>query len=1612
MNNELNNELNKELSNELSNVTNGMSYETNNVKSEINYETSNVTKNLSGARFSNGLYDETMEHDACGIGLIASIKGVASHRIVQMGCEILTNLAHRGAEAADGKTSDGAGILTQIPADFFAKHLEFYAPMSQQPWAVGMIFFPWSSHQPIESQAKIQAQQTVFNDLALQLGLKVWGWRLVPVNSKVVANADLHSDVLSSDVISTDTEPKIYQVFLQLQDLKSDEIKLVQLRRMAEKQLREFEGTRHPQTGQVLSQFTVVSLSSSTIVYKGLMLPQLLADYYLDLQDPDFTSAVALVHSRFSTNTLPAWELAHPFRYLCHNGEINTLRGNIHWMKARKLASENLQTNLLPLIREGVSDSSALDQALELLLASGHHLAEAIMMLVPEAWENDSEISTDVKNFYSFYSSRMEPWDGPAALCFTDGKIAGATLDRNGLRPSRYHVMDDDLFVLSSEAGVLNLPSEHVIRRGRLGPGKMILIDMEAGRLIENDEIKQWVSTQHAYGDWYQQEIIDSDLILAKNDVNAAATATSMTTQSINSDRAMLMLTAQGYTEEEVRMVLTPILNDGEEATSSMGSDTPLAILSTQPQLLFKYFRQLFAQVTNPPMDPIRERSVMSLQVILGGKSSPFILPQQQEQEMDRKELHKKIKLKSPILLETQFVAIQKQDVIHCATLDLTFNYHDQNSFIENFQKHLLQLIKQAKDLVSKNHGLLILSDERLMSANQSMNATMFASMNDSMNTQSEDSKSKLSALPVLLVVSAIHQELVRHSLRTQTSIVVDSSEVRDVHQLACCIGFGAEAIYSRAVLQLFAKNEKQKINYQKAMEKGLLKILSKMGIATISSYCGAQIFEALGLSTELVNSYFQGTASRIGGLTLQTLALETYARFEMAQGRSTLPTGGEIHARAQGEMHLWNPHSITRLQKSTQENNYQTYKSFSQEVQRTSLSQLRGLLEFKTSSHGSGSLSSPLSLMDVESAASIVKRFTTGAMSFGALSKEAHETLAIAMNRIGAKSNSGEGGEDSSRFQPEENGDSKNSAIKQVASGRFGVTADYLVHASELQIKMAQGAKPGEGGQLPGYKVDAVIAKMRHSTPGVTLISPPPHHDIYSIEDLAQLIFDLKNINPQARISVKLVSTPGVGTIAAGVAKAHADKILISGDGGGTGASPLSSIKYAGSPWELGLAEAHQTLTMQGLRQKVIIETDGQLRNGWDVAMAAALGAQEFGFSTAPLIVEGCIMMRKCHLNTCPTGVATQDPELRKKFTGTPEAVIRYFFFVAEELREILAMLGLRTVNELIGRVDLLQKISLPKQTPSTIESSVSSLWYEKLKSVDLSKILHINKNLGSNKTVMIKDVLANQLDHQLIAQWQSGALTKKVIPVKNTDRTIGTMLSWAVTKKYGQKGLPQDSILLSLAGTAGQSLGAFLAPGITLQLAGEANDYVGKGLSGGRIIIAPHLKYSSDVIAGNTCLYGATSGELFVAGSVGERFAVRNSGAQAVVEGTGDHACEYMTGGSVIVLGMTGKNFAAGMSGGVAYVLDETSDFHLRCNQLMVEISEVSTDPDFEFLFHQIHRHYLLTGSEKAEKILQSWGHWRGQFKKIISYELLQIQKQQLSTELQLKSQPEVSL
>jgi glutamate synthase domain-containing protein 2/glutamate synthase domain-containing protein 1/glutamate synthase domain-containing protein 3 len=1470
-----------------------------------------------------GLYDPQFEHDACGVGFVVDIAGRKSNEIVRRSLQVLVNLQHRGAKGCEANTGDGAGILIQIPHDFLkaeCKKLGIGLP-SPGNYGVGSVFLPRDSYTQRWCKEIVEAAIT-------RAGQKVLGWRDVPTNNEPIGDS------------AKAVEPVFKQVFIgrdpYLKTVDDFERKLYLIRKRIEK---------------TTTELYFDSLSARTLIYKGMLSAEQMETYFPDLADPRVASALAVVHQRFSTNTFPSWSLAHPFRYISHNGEINTLRGNINWMKAREalfesdLFGEDIK-DLLPVIVEGGSDSAMFDNAVEMLVMTGRSLAHAMMMLIPEAWDGHETMSDEKKAFYEYHSCIMEPWDGPASMVFTDGVVIGATLDRNGLRPSRYYVTKDGLVVMASEVGVLDIPAENILLKGRLQPGKMFLIDTRQGRIIEDAELKHSIATAKPYREWLNKNIVRlSDL--PGHPVPEPSHATVLLRQQVF-----------GYTHEDLRILMAPMAHKGEEAVGSMGTDTPLAVLSDRQPSLFNYFKQLFAQVTNPPLDAIREELVTSMSTALGPERN-LLNPEPESCRM--------IKILSPIIDNDDLAKVRNisHESFRAVTLPMRFKVAERG---KGMRRALADLCQTATAAIRSGATILILSDRQI--------------------------DKDYAPIPSLLATSGLHHHLVREGARTKATLIVETGDAREVHHYCLLIGYGASAINPYLAFEtiddmirqglLTGLDHRKAVNhYTKAVKKGVLKVMSKMGISTLQSYRGAQIFEAIGLDQKFVDIYFTNTPSRISGIGLDEIAEETLERHRLAfparpMRLPDLDWGGQYQWRNDGEYHMYNPDSIHKLQYSTRTNNYKIFKEYTELINAASarLCALRGLMDLKFAEN-------PIPLEEVEPAESIMKRFATGAMSFGSISKEAHETLAIAMNRIGGRSNTGEGGEDPARYIPDPNGDSRSSAIKQVASARFGVTSQYLVNANELQIKMAQGAKPGEGGQLPGYKVDEVIARVRHSTPGVGLISPPPHHDIYSIEDLAQLIYDLKNSNPRARISVKLVSEVGVGTIAAGVAKAHSDVVLISGDSGGTGASPLTSIKHAGIPWELGLAETHQVLVQNNLRSRIIVQTDGQLKTGRDVVIAALLGAEEYGFATSALIVSGCIMMRVCHLNTCPVGVATQDPVLREKFTGKPEYVVNYFRMIAEEARELMAKLGFRTVDEMIGRRE---KLDLRK-----------AIDHWKAQKLDLTPILqmpevpaHIptrrihEQDHGLDKAVdnLLLELAKDALQHKTPVQLQ--------LPIRNANRTVGTILGSEVTRRYGAEGLPDDTIKIRFTGSAGQSFGAFLPKGISLTLEGDANDYFGKGLSGGRLIVFPPtratFKAEENIIVGNVVLYGATSGEVFIRGVAGERFAVRNSGAVAVVEGVGDHGCEYMTGGRVVVLGRTGRNFAAGMSGGIAYVIDENGDFSQRCNLEMVDLESLEDAQEEELIKDLLLRHLLLTKSARAQQVLDSWTEYRGKLVKIM--------------------------
>ena len=1517
----------------------------------------------SGKPAQQGLYNPTNERDACGVGFVAHIKGKKSHDIVQKGLELLTNLTHRGATGYDPKLGDGAGLLMQMPDAFMRKEaakLGITLPAAGQ-YAVANVFLP-------QAAENCQACVSLIAKIVAEEKQNLLGWRDTPVNNSNIAQA------------ARDVEPTMRQLIIGATDADQTvfERKLFVIRKRIEHAVRALNL-------QDKATFYIPSLSSRTIVYKGMLLANEVGVYYQDLNDETLVSALALVHQRFSTNTFPAWDLAHPFRMIAHNGEINTVQGNVNWMAARhetmksSVIGEDLE-KLWPLIVDGQSDSACFDNCLELLVAGGYSLPHAMMMLIPEAWSNNSLMDQERRAFYEYHAALMEPWDGPAAVAFTDGRMIGATLDRNGLRPARYLVTDDDLVMMASEMGVLTFPQEKIVKKWRLEPGKMLLIDMEQGRIIGDAEVKNTLATAKPYKQWLEKtRYYLSDM--PKVDAELAMAANLLDTQQ-----------AFGYTQEDIKFVMQPMVENGEEGSGSMGNDAALPVLSVKPKLLYNYFKQLFAQVTNPPIDPIREELVMSLVTFIGPK--PNLLGVDLDYPPMRLEAAQPV-LTLDELAQLKAIATFTQNQYKSIVLDITYPLSQGKA---GMAKAVAGITSAAEKAVQDGFNILILSD-RGVSADRM-------------------------AIPALLACSATHEHLVKTGLRTSAGLVVDTGSAREVHHFALLAGYGAEAVCPwlafETIKHMDVKDSHEAAKkFVKAIGKGLYKVMSKMGISTYQSYCGAQIFEAIGLNSAFVNQYFTGTTTNIEGIGLAQVAEEAERLHTAAFGDDPvlakhLDAGGEYAFRVRGEEHMWTPDSIAKLQHATRTNSADTYKEYAKLIndQTRRHMTLRGLFEIK-------SVGAAIPLDKVEPAKEIVKRFATGAMSLGSISTEAHATLAIAMNRIGGKSNTGEGGEDAKRFIPVASattmanvigsdrivkdialqaGDSMRSSIKQVASGRFGVTAEYLASADQIQIKMAQGAKPGEGGQLPGHKVSEYIAKLRFSVPGVGLISPPPHHDIYSIEDLAQLIHDLKNANPKASISVKLVAETGVGTVAAGVAKAKSDHIVIAGHDGGTGASPISSVKHAGGPWEIGLAETQQTLVLNQLRGRVILQVDGQIKTGRDVVIGALLGADEFGFATAPLVVEGCIMMRKCHLNTCPVGVATQDPELRKRFTGQPEHVVNYFFFVAEEVRELMASIGVAKFDDLIGRADLLDM--------------QAGIEHWKINGLDFSKVFHLPAMPAdvSRKHNDVQDHgLTHALDNKLVAMakpaLEEGKKVVLDVAISNTNRTVGTMLSNQIATRFGHAGLPDDSIHINFNGTSGQSFAAFLAKGITFELSGEGNDYVGKGLCGGRIIIKPPVAFGGlaheNIIVGNTVMYGATTGESYFRGVAGERFCVRNSGATAVVEGVGNHGCEYMTGGTVVVLGVTGQNFAAGMSGGVAYVYDEDGLFAKRCNMSMVALEKVEAadaavgkvqhlnQPDEVTIKTLIEKHANYTGSVRAQALLADWAASRSKFVKVMPIE-----------------------
>ena len=1480
-----------------------------------------------------GLYDPSFEHESCGVGFVVDMKGRKSHRILQQAIEVLRNLDHRGACGCEANTGDGAGVLIQMPHAFFqqvAKKDRLSLPAPGE-YGSGLVFLP-------RNPTRRRKLTEVFEHIIQSEGQTVLGWRTVPTNNSMLGETAKAS------------EPFIRQVFIgrgpAVKDDMDFERKLYVIRKRAYSDIR-------ASTIDGAEYWYLCSLSYKTIVYKGMLLTEQLAQYFPDLNHPAMETALALVHSRFSTNTFPSWDRAHPYRYLAHNGEINTLRGNYNWMKAREALFESDlfgedTKKILPIINPNGSDSAMFDNTLELLVLAGRSLPHAMMMMIPEPWSNHESMDDEKRAFYQYHSSLMEPWDGPASIAFTDGKKIGAVLDRNGLRPSRYYVTKDDLVIMASEAGVLDVPPEHVVQKGRLQPGRMFLVDTEQGRIIDDAEIKRTVVTERPYRQWLDQYLVHLKDLPPAPEVPAS-----------DPDTLLHRQIAFGYTFEDQRVLLEPMAKNGVEAVGSMGNDTPLAALSSKPRMLYDYFKELFAQVTNPPIDCIREELITASEVWLGSEGN-LLRPQPGD--------CRRLELKGPILTNEEFAKVRRMNVpgLKVGVLPILFRATRGE---KGLTKSMEELCLAARRMIEDEEvNVLILSDRGV--------------------------NREFAAAPALLAVSGLHHFLIREGLRMRVSLALETGEAREVHHFALLIGYGCavvnpylafetlegmihEGLVTNVDSQLACKN------YVKAATKGVVKVMSKMGISAIQSYHGAQVFEAVGLRQDVIDQYFTWTASRIGGVGLDVIAQEVLMRHHAAfPQRQTnghaLQTGGLYQWRADGEYHLFNPESIHRLQKAVRANNYSIYKSYANLIddQSKHLATLRGLLEFKPSE--------AVPLAEVESVDSIVKRFKTGAMSYGSISKEAHETLAIAMNRIGGKSNTGEGGEDPERYKPLSNGDSKNSAIKQVASGRFGVTSEYLVNARELQIKMAQGAKPGEGGQLPGTKVYPWIAKTRHTTAGVGLISPPPHHDIYSIEDLAELIHDLKNGNRNARISVKLVAEVGVGTIAAGVSKAHADVVLISGYDGGTGASPQTSIAHAGLPWELGLAETHQTLVLNNLRSRIAVETDGQLKTGRDVVIAALLGAEEFGFATAPLVAVGCIMMRVCHLNTCPAGVATQDPRLRERFAGRPEHVVSFMRFIAQDMREIMAQLGFRTVEEMIGRVDRLA----PRK----------AIDHWKAKGFDFSNILYqpdVGPEVGRFKQIEQDHGLEKSLDVTTLLDLckpaiERGEKVRAELPIRNVNRVVGTITGSEITRKWGPNGLADDTVQIRFKGSAGQSFGAFMPRGMTFTLEGDANDHLGKGLSGGKIVVFPPAGSTfvpeENIIIGNVGLYGATSGEVYIRGMAGERFAVRNSGADAVVEAVGDHGCEYMTGGNVVVLGPAGRNFGAGMSGGIAYVLDEAGDFPTRVNKQMVDAESLEDAEEIAKVRGMIERHHQYTGSARAKHVLDNWDTLVSKFVRIM--------------------------
>ena len=1512
-----------------------------------------MNRTMPGTPSAQGLYDPSREHDACGVGFVTHMKGTRSHAIVAQGLQILRNLEHRGASGSEVNTGDGAGMLIQMPDKFLRKVAGVTLPAAGT-YGAGLVFLP-------QDAADRLTVRTLMHSIIESEGAQVLGWREVPTDDSTVGASAVAVEPVFEQVFVGGLLPE--GATLDAEAGLRIERKLYVIRKRIENAVDRLEISAASK-----KYFYIVSLSARTLIYKGMLTADQLGAMFVDLADPDMESALALVHQRFSTNTFPAWPLAHPYRFVAHNGEINTLRGNINWMRARQglLASSVLGEDLakvLPVIREGGSDTATFDNVLEFLVMGGRSLPHAVLMMIPEPWSGNEEMSPERRAFYEYHASLMEPWDGPASIVFTDGTVVGAVLDRNGLRPSRYYVTKDDLVIMASEVGVLDVAPEDVVVKERLHPGRVLLVDTAQGRIVDDEEVKSQLASEHPYGEWLKTHLVDIE------DLPAAHA------EQPDHNTVFQRQQAFGYSQEDLRILMAPMALQGEEAIGSMGTDTALAVLSDRSRQLYDYFAQLFAQVTNPPLDAIREELVTDMGSTVGPERN-LLFPEPRSCEQ--------IQLKYPIIHNDHVAKLRHlppDSPFRSTMIPMLF---DPKSGGGGLERAMAELCRKASEAVADGYNILILSD-------RGVDATH-------------------AAIPSLLATSGVHHHLVREGSRTKCGLVIESGDAREVHHVALLLGYGAGVVNPYLAFETLGDMVRQGMlpkvtqdeaiaHYIKALNKGVLKVMSKMGISTLQSYCGAQIFEAVGLSQALVDKYFTHTSSQIGGIGIDVVAEEVRRRHDLAFGAKPvapqeLEWGGEYQWRRDGEYHLFNPDTVYKLQHATRSGQFSVFKDYTRAVndQSQRRATLRGLFTLKP-------VGPAVPLDEVEPISEILKRFSTGAMSFGSISQEAHETLAIAMNRLGGKSNTGEGGEDPLRFIPDANGDSRRSAVKQVASARFGVTSEYLTNADDIQIKMAQGAKPGEGGQLPGSKVFPWVAKVRHATPGVGLISPPPHHDIYSIEDLAQLIYDLKNANPKARIHVKLVAEGGVGTVAAGVSKAHADVVLISGHDGGTGASPLTSLKHAGLPWELGLAETQQVLLLNKLRDRIVVQVDGQMKTGRDVVVAALMGAEEFGFATAPLVVMGCVMMRVCHLNTCPVGIATQDPVLRARFAGTPEFVENFFRYIAEEVRELMASLGFRKLDDMIGRVECLDV------------SPAVNHW--KAKGLDLSRVLHapaIAPGASRRQTTTQDHGLHKALDNTLIARCKEAIEHKTPVsvdvPIRNCNRTVGTMLGYEITRRHGGAGLPEDTIQLKFTGSAGQSFGAFVPTGVTMTLEGDSNDYVGKGLSGGRLIIYPSPKSTftpeENIIIGNVAFYGATSGEAFVRGLAGERFAVRNSGATVVVEGVGDHGCEYMTGGTVVVLGRTGRNFAAGMSGGIAYVLDAADTFRRRCNRAMVDL-EAPTDAELEGVLTLVKRHAALTGSSYAARLVDRWAEVRKQMVKVMPREY----KRALAAEAKAKAE-----